>query len=282
MLRRLVLALLLVALVSGCAPFGAAPTPTLAPRVLADQSLQQAAVAAVDQYAKRLGYPHSTPSVDLISQSAGEAYVHITVGFQTRKDFPYEDHDALVTLRKTGDSWQAEPIKDFTKLAWEVDLKRGPATLSSAAGFTVKIPEGWVGYAAGQSELITTSVCGDGLEARTSSVVLLAMPAGYSADNVPIVLRGFQQCPRQPSLGIIRQRYEDIAKSDASLKFDRLELGTLAGKTAVVAFVTDENGSQLFEYVVQHKDRQLEFVLQARVGQDLTKVMDVLTSLQFN
>jgi len=273
--------ILVILLATGCQPLAPQPTPTPVPEQLPDPGMQQAAMNAVESYAKSVGYAYHTPSLTIVSAEETKALVHASVSFQTRKGFPYEEYDALINLRKTGSTWHADPVQEFTKLDWEKDLQRGPATLRSAAGFTVQVPAGWSGFAAPESELIPLSQCGVGFEPIKAVPLLAVMPTGYSAANVPVILRAFQQCPRAQGLGIIRQRLENVRDSDKTLKFERLELIDFAGTSALLAVVSDENGSVLYDVYVLYRERQLEFAVQAHAGQDLTKVLEVLNTMRF-
>lgn len=282
MSRRLLLVLCLMLVATACGPFGPEPTPTLTPQRLTDDGMQQAALAAVQDYAKRLIYEFRNPSFSIVADQGDLRVVHATVSFQTRKGFPYEDHDAIFNIRRTGGSWKADPIKTFSKLAWEVALERGPAVLNSGAGFIVTVPAGWVGYVAKRDDLKPANVCGIGAEPISGVPLLLAMPAGYSAENVPVILRGYQQCPKAPGLGVIRQRLEGVRDSDRSIAFQRLDVTFWAGQPALLAQLTDNTGAIVYDYYVMHRDRQLEFVIQAYPGQDLTTVLGMLNTIQFN
>jgi len=281
-MRKLGLVLLILALVvPACGPFGAAPTPTLVPSQLADTGMQQAALKAVQNYARQSSYEYKNPSFNLVGQDGAKAVVHATADFQTRKGFPYEQYDALVNLKNMGGTWSAEPVQEFSKLEWEGDLQRGPVTLKSPAGFSVNIPAGWSGYVAPQSELIDSNICGTGPTSVKATPIFVAIPAGYSAANVPVAVRGFQQCPRAPGLSTILQQLQKTRDSDKTLKFNRLELTSIAGQTALVAEVTDQSGSLLHDYYFFQNGRQLEFLMQAYPGQDISQAQGVLNSIKF-
>jgi hypothetical protein len=72
-----------------------------------------------------------------------------------------------------------------------------------------------------------------------------------------------------------------VRDSDKTLKFERLELIDFAGTSALLAVVSDENGSVLYDVYVLYRERQLEFAVQAHAGQDLTKVLEVLNTMRF-
>lgn len=277
-----VLVVLLVLLVTACNPLGPAPTPTLVPFQLSDQGMQKAADAAVVDYAQRLSYSYRNPSYTPIDTSANKITVHVTVSFQTRKDFPWEDYDAMIVLNRSGSAWQFEPIQATSKLDWAMTPQRGPVTLKSAAGFTVNVPAGWAGYVAPQNELKAASACGTGADPALAVPVLAVMPLGYSLDNVPIILRGFQQCPRASSLSFIRQRIEAIRDSDKNISFSRIEMTTIGGVSALAAEMSDANGTKAYDYYVVHRERQLEFVIQAHAGLDVTQLLSVLNGMVFN
>ena len=69
--------------------------------------------------------------------------------------------------------------------------------------------------------------------------------------------------------------------ADSTLKFERLDMTTIGGQPALIAVVRDANGSTLYDVYVFFRDRQLEFTLRAKEGQDMSKMLDVLNSLQF-
>jgi hypothetical protein len=280
-IKHLVVVVLVLA-ATACSPLSPAATPTAIPLRLADTAMQQAALAAVRDYAGRLGYDYRNVSLSLLDSGATQVVVHATVAFQTRKGFAFEDHDALFFMRKTADGWLADAIPSFSKLDWEVTLQRGPAALKGAAGFVLNVPAGWAAYAAPESELIAPNVCGVGIEPIKAVPVLLVVPVGYSAENTPIALRGFQQCPRAASLNIVRQRLEALRASDKTLRFEQLDFTQLAGRSVLTAVVTDENGTVLYDYYLLHRDRQLEFTIQARAGQDVRPILGVLNTIVFN
>ena len=282
-MRVALVVLALVLLMTGaCAPFGPAPTPTLTPQRLPDQAMQDAALKAVQDYAGLLDYEYNTPSFSVIDDAGAQVALHVTVGFRTRKGFPFEEYDSLFFVRKTAIGWQADTIKRFSKLEWEWAMQRGPLALKSPAGFTVNVPAGWVGYVAPQSELRAPNVCGVGAEPISAVVALAIAPAGYSAENMPIVLRGFQQCPRAASLSAILQRIQRIRDSDKTIRFDRLEMTQFGGQPALIAVMADANGTVLYDIYVMYRERQLEFTLQARGGLDLTDILGALNGIQFN
>jgi hypothetical protein len=276
------LLVLLVLLTAACNPMAAAPTPTLVPFQLADQTIQKAAEAAVADYAQRLSYGYRNASYTLIDSAAGKATVHVTVSFQTRKDFPWEDYDMMVVLNQSAGAWQAEPIQSTSKIEWAMTPQRGPVKLTSAAGFTVDIPAGWAGYVAPANELKSPTTCGIGAQPALAVPVLAVMPIGYSLDNVPVILRGFQQCPRMASLSGVLQSVDQIRLTDKNIQFKRLDMTILGGVSALAAEMTDINGTLAYDYYVMHHDRQLEFVIQAHAGLDATQLVNVLKGIVFN
>lgn len=276
------LLVLLVLLVGACTPLGPAPTPTMVPFQLPDQGMQKAAQAAVVDYAQRLEYTFRSPSYTLISSTDTQATVHVSVSFQTRKDFPWEDYDAIILLNRAGAEWQFVPIQATSKLDWAMTPQRGPVTLKSAAGFSVGIPAGWAGYVAPQNELKTSTVCGMGADPVLAVPVLAVMPLGYSPDNVPIILRGFQQCPRASSLSFIRQRLEAIRDADKTISFTRIEMTTVGSVPTLAAEMSDANGTKAYDYYVIHRERQLEFVIQAHAGLDVSQLLAVINGMVFN
>jgi hypothetical protein len=280
-MKYLVLAALVLA-ATACSPLAPAATPTAAPLQLADAAMQQAAVAAVSDYATRMGYAYRNVSLSLLDNQATQVVVHATVAFETRKGFGFEDHDTLFFMHKTSAGWQADTIQSFSKLDWEVALQRGPSTLKSGAGFSIDVPAGWAAYVAPESELIAANVCGIGVEPLKAVPVLLAVPVGFSAENTPIALRGFQQCPRAASVNVIRQRLEALRASDKTLRFEQLDFTQLAGRSVLTAVVVDENNTVLYDYFLLHRDRQLEFAIQARAGQDARPILAVLSTMVFN
>jgi hypothetical protein len=275
------LLVLLVLLTTACNPLGPAPTPTLVPFQLSDQSIQKAAEAAVADYAQRLNYAYRNASYTLIDSKGGKATVHVTVSFQTRKDFPWEDYDAMIILDQSSGTWQSQPIQQTSKIEWDMTPLRGPVTLKSPAGFTVNIPAGWAGYVAPANELKAPSACGIGAEPVLAVPVLAVMPIGYSLDNVPVILRAFQQCPRVSSLSGILQRMELIRATDKTITFKRVEMTTLGNLSALAAEMTDANGTLAYDYYVMHHERQLEFVIQAHAGLDASQLLGVLKGIVF-
>ena len=281
---RLATAVILVVALSvlaACAPLGAAPTPTAVPQQLADRGMQIASEVAVREYVTRNSYEAGAPSFTLIESDGKTALVHAVVPFTTLKDSAPQDHDALITLQNDGSGWKAEVVKKFSQLNWEQALTPGPVTLTSGAGFSVQLPGGLVGYVASEKDLKPANLCGTGNNPVSAVPTLIVMPGRYSVDNVPIILEGYQQCPRQPGLATIRQRLEAIRASDPSLKFERLDLTTIGGQPALIAVVTDANASTLYDVYIFFRDRQLEFTVRAKSGQDMSKMLDVLNSLQF-
>jgi hypothetical protein len=274
-------ALILVLVVSGCGLLGPAPTPTMVPSQLADSAMQQAALAAVQTYATQTDYEYRNPSFSLVSQDNDKAVVHATVDFQTRQGFGYEQYDTLINLTNLGGTWTADAVPQFSKLEWEGDLQRGPVTLKSPAGFSVTVPAGWSGYVAAQSELVAPNICGTGMQPVDATPIFVAMPTGYSAANVPVVVRGFQQCPAAPGLSSILQRLQDTRDSNPTLRFDRLELTNLAGQTALAAVVTDGSGAVLYDYYFYQHSRQFELLVQAYPGQVVSTALGVLNSIRF-
>jgi hypothetical protein len=272
----------LAVLAPACGLLGPAPTPTLVPQQLPDPAMQQVALAAVQAYAKQLDYAYRQVSLSILGNQADQVAIHATVSLQTRKGFPYEEYDALFVMRKTSAGWEAEPIKKFSKLEWEVALQRGPLTLKSPAGFDIQVPAGWVGHAATESALRSAAQCGTGLQPIASEPILLIMPAGYSADNVPVILRAYQQCPRAPALSAIRQTIERIRDTDKDLTFHQLELKEWAGRPALIAVMSDASGTIAYDFYVMHRERQLEFVVQAYPGQDATPALNALNRILFN
>jgi hypothetical protein len=282
MRRGRVVLLLFVLFITACSPLGPAATPTLTPSRLADAAMQQAALGAVQQYAAQLSYEYRNPSFSVLQAGPTQVVVHVTVGFQTRKGFPFEDYDALFFLNKVGTGWQADPIKTTTRLTWPAEMQRGPTTLKSAAGFTVNVPAGWAGYVAPASELKPANVCGVGLVPNTGVQLLVVAPAGYSEENAPVALRGYQQCPRASTLGVIRQRIESIRSADKTLLFERLEIVQLGGQSSLLTVFSDPNGSVAYDNYVLYRERQLEFVIMSYGGQDATPLLGVLNGIQFN
>jgi len=282
--RRVAAAAMLVVLVatSACNPLAPAATPTPAPLRLADAALQQAALLAVQDYAERHSYTHREPSLSILLESEGQVVVHATVAFQTRSGLPFEEYDALFPVNKSGDGWTADRISNFAKVEWDRPLVQGPVTLKSPAGFTVQVPAGWAGYVMPESTLLPANVCGVGTQVSTGVPLMVVVPSGYSPDNTPIVMRSFQQCPRAASLSNIQQFLDNVRKTDTTLRFERLETIQLGGRTGLVAVMFDDNDTVAYDYYVMHRDRQLEFVIQAHAIMDLEAVLGVLNSLQFN
>jgi hypothetical protein len=282
MIARVTCILMLAILVAACAPLGAAPTPTAVPQQLDDRGMQIAAESAVREYATRNSYEAGVPSFTLVEGDGSTALVHAVVPFTTLKGSAPADYDALINLHNSGGGWQAEVVKKFSELNLEQALTPGPAKLSSGAGFSVQLPAGLVGYAASAADLKPVNLCGTGSTPISAVPTLIVMPGRYSVDNVPIILEGYQQCPRQPGLSAVRQRLEAVRASDPSLTFERLDLTTIGGQPALIAVVKDANGSTLYDVYVFFRDRQLEFTVRAKAGQDATKMLDALNSLQFN
>ncbi len=281
--RRLAAAILCAALLltAACDVLGSA-TPTPVARRLPDDALQQAALLAVQDYAERSNYKFRTPSFSVLLESESQVVVHVVVPLQKRDGAPYEVHDALFPINKGENGWVPDRIVSFAKVEWDRPLIDGPVTLKSPAGFSVQVPAGWAGYVMPESTLIPSSACGVGPQVSTGVPLLVVIPSGYSPDNVPIVLRAFQQCPRAASLSAIQLFLDNVRKTDKSLRFERLETTQLGGRTALAAVMVDENQTVAYDYYVIHRDRQLEFVIQAHAVMDLTTVLDVLNSLQFN
>jgi len=226
--------------------------------------MQAAALGAVQSYAQSHSYQLKSPSFELLDRSDTNATVHATVSFQTAAGAAFEDNDALIVLTKSAGAWQAAPISQFTKLDLEVSLDPGPLQLKSAAGFVVNVPQGFGGYIAPQSQFTSAQACGTGDNASTTVQLLIIMPRGYSTQNVPVVMRAYQQCPLASSLEVIRQRLDSLRTGDKTLRWDRLELIQLSGQQLLSAAVVDTvYGSVVYDFYLIYRGRQIEFVIQA-------------------
>lgn len=275
----LVLLLVLVS-AAACSPQSATPTPLALS--LPDAEMQQAALLAVQDYADRRSYQLRQPSLSVLFESDAQVVVHATVAFQTRSGGPFEEYDALFPVNKRADGWVADRIGAFAKVEWDRPMVRGPVTLKSPAGFSVQVPGDWAGYVMPESTLLPANVCGVGTQVSQGVPLLVVSPAGYSPDNVPVVLRAFQQCPRSASLSNVQQFLDNVRKTDKTLRFERLEMTQLGGRAALAAVMFDDNDTVAYDYYVMHRDRQIEVVIQAHAIMDLTAVLGVLNSLQFN
>jgi hypothetical protein len=237
----------------------------------------------VKDYAQTHSYEFRNPSFSLLDHTEANATVHVTVSFPTGKSGAFEDHDALILMNKTSGTWQATPIQSFTKLDLEVTLDPGPLQLKSPAGFIVNIPAAFGGYIAPQSELVAAQQCGTGDTVSNAIPVLVVMPRGYSTQNVPVVMRAYQQCPRAPSLEAIRQRLDTLRQNEKALRFDRLEMIRLGGQQLLsVAVVDTTTGSVVYDFYMIYRGRQLEFVIQGYRGQDVQPLIDVMNGISFN
>lgn len=70
--------------------------------------------------------------------------------------------------------------------------------------------------------------------------------------------------------------------TNKTLFFQKLETTQLGGRHALMAAVSDANDSVVYDYCVIHGERQLELVIQAHAGMDVTDMLGVLNAMQLD